>query len=294
MCSVNSYTWSYIVYAGSTTAFEGLDKPGTVVVKLCLPLLHEGRLIVADNYYTSLGLAKYLKDRNTDLCGTLRKNKKGLPQQVLQKKLRRGGVIARQLDNYVTVLKWHDKRDVLMISTCDDDEMVPTYNWRRDETLKPRMTVEYNTAKKGIDVSDQLGSYYSPLRKSLTWYKKIAYDLMFQAAIVNTRIIYNELTGKTITVLQVQEIVIRSWLGEAAAKKHRPRPPTQGNTSITSHQLTEIPRNDGKLVRKRCSACYSNIKAAQGNPLRAKQVNKQCIMCNKAFCLSCFNENHKN
>lgn len=126
----------------------------------------------------------------------------GLPQQVLQKKLRRGGVIARQLHNYVTVLKWHDKRDVLMISTCDDDEMVPTYNWRRDETLKPRMTVEYNTAKKGIDVSDQLGSYYSPLRKSLTWYKKIAYDLMFQAAIVNTRVIYNELTGKTMTVLQ--------------------------------------------------------------------------------------------
>lgn len=43
-----------------------------------------------------------------------------------------------------------------MISTCDDDEVVPTYNWRRDEILKPIISVKYNTAKKGIDVSDQL------------------------------------------------------------------------------------------------------------------------------------------
>lgn len=112
--------------------------------------------IVADNYYTSLGLAKYLNNRKTDLCCTLRKNKKFCHNKFCRKKLKRGGVIAGQLDNYVTVLEWHDKRDVLMISTCDDDEMVPTYNWRRDETLKPRITVEYNTAKKGIDVSDQL------------------------------------------------------------------------------------------------------------------------------------------
>lgn len=112
--------------------------------------------IVADNYYTSLGLAKYLKNCNTDLCCTLRKNKKICRNKFCRKKLKRGGVITRQLDNYVTVLKWHDKRDVLMISPCDEDEIVPTYNWRRDETLKPRMTVEYTTAKIGIDVSDQL------------------------------------------------------------------------------------------------------------------------------------------
>lgn len=292
MCSVNSYTWSYVVYSGTTCALDGLDKPGTTVIKLCSPLLNEGRLIIADNYYTSLGLAKYLKDHNTDLCGTLRKNKTGLPKEVLEKKLRRGEVIARQLDSYATVLKWHDKRDVLMISTCHDNEMKATSNWRDGEFLKPKMIFDYNEAKKGIDVADQLSSYYSPLRKSMTWYKKIAYDLLFQAAIVNTRVVYNELNQKHLSILQIQEIIIRSWLGEVANKKTRHRPPTLTHSPSTSHHLSKIPRKDGKLMRKRCWYCYANIKADGGNPARAKQVDTECKTCNKAYCLSCYNDNH--
>ncbi|XP_045449957.1 piggyBac transposable element-derived protein 4-like [Melitaea cinxia] len=83
MCSTNSYTWSYSIHAGSGSAIEGLDKPGSVVVRLCHPLLNEGRLIVADNYYTGIALARYLKDRHTDLCGTLRKNKVNLPKDII-------------------------------------------------------------------------------------------------------------------------------------------------------------------------------------------------------------------
>lgn len=218
MCSTNSYTWSYAIHAGSGTSIEGLDKPGTIVVKLCLPLPNEGRLIVADNYYTGLSLAKYLKDKKTDLCGTLRKNKKNLPKDVTAKELRRGETIARQLDAYVTVLKWHDKRDVLMISTCHGDEMSNVSSWR-GETSKPNMIIDYNYAKKGIDVADQLSSYYSPLRKSMTWYKKIAHDLLFQAAIVNTRVIYNEANNASITVIDILEAMIRHWLGEVIHKK---------------------------------------------------------------------------
>lgn len=71
--------------------------------------------------------------------------------------------MARQMDSYVTVLKWHDKRDVLMVSTCHDDGMTNVSSWR-GESSKPNMVIDYNDAKKGIDVADQLCSYYSPLR----------------------------------------------------------------------------------------------------------------------------------
>lgn len=108
-----------------------------------------------------------MKDKKTDLCGTLRKNKKNLPKDVIAKKLHRGETIAKQLDACVTVLKWHDKRDVLMISTCHGDEMTNVSSWR-GETSKSHMIIDYNDAKKGIDVADQLSSYYSPLRKSMT------------------------------------------------------------------------------------------------------------------------------
>lgn len=115
MCTVDSYTWSYEIYPRASLAMEGLDKPGSVLVRLCEPLLGEGRMIVADNYYTSLPLATYLKNRNTDLCGTIRKNRADLPPHVTKHKLekKKNESIAQQKDGCITVLKWHDKRNVL-------------------------------------------------------------------------------------------------------------------------------------------------------------------------------------
>jgi hypothetical protein len=303
-CTINSYTWSYQIYSGISHQLEGLDKPGSTVVQLTEPLLDAGRIIVADNYYTSLPLAEYLKSRNTDLCGTLRKNKRNLPQEVVTAKLRRGEQIARQKDNLYTVLKWRDKRDVLMISTChgDDKSNVTT---RRGDVIKPDVIIDYNDAKKGIDISDQLASFHSPLRKSLTWYKKIAIDLLFQVAIINARCIYNEVTdGPKLTVLQVQEHLVRHFLGPAASTTETNLPHRSYNSfsspgsSISSssnsrHSLQEIPRNNhGKLVRKRCNGCYIKLKSEGLLARKAKQVHTECKRCNKAFCLDCYNENH--
>lgn len=303
-CTVNSYTWSYQIYSGISHQLEGLDKPGSTVVQLTEPLLDAGRIIIADNYYTSLPLAEYLKGRNTDLCGTLRKNKRNLPQEVVTAKLRRGEQIARQKDNLYTVLKWRDKRDVFMISTCHGDGM-SNVTTRRGDVIKPDAVIDYNDAKKGIDISDQLASFHSPLRKSLTWYKKIAVDLLFQVAIINARCIYNELTdGPKLTVLQVQEHLVRHFLGPAASTTETNLPQrssissSSSGTSIASssnsgHSLQEIPRNAfGKLVRKRCNGCYIKLKNEGLVARKAKQVHTECKKCKKSFCLECYNEKH--
>ncbi|KAF9413738.1 hypothetical protein HW555_008184 [Spodoptera exigua] len=55
-------------------------------------------------------------------------------EEVVKAKLRRGEQIARQKDNLYTVLKWHDKRDVLMISTCHGDSMSKAPFKRRANT----------------------------------------------------------------------------------------------------------------------------------------------------------------
>ena len=78
--TINSNTWSYQLYNGISLQLEGFDKPGSTVVQLTELLLDAGRIIVADNYYTSLPLTEYLKGCNTDLCGTLRKNKRNFPK----------------------------------------------------------------------------------------------------------------------------------------------------------------------------------------------------------------------
>ncbi|XP_045448807.1 piggyBac transposable element-derived protein 4-like [Melitaea cinxia] len=149
----DGYVWKYKVYTGQDPQISNLDKPGSVVVELCEELLDQGRMVIADNWYTSIPLAEYLLSRKTNLCGTLRKNRKHLPLLVKKKKLKSGQHIAAQRNN-ITILKWKDKRDILMISTYHADEQTMTTG--RNARLKPNMILEYNNRKKGSDLSDEL------------------------------------------------------------------------------------------------------------------------------------------
>ncbi|KAK9712384.1 Transposase IS4 [Popillia japonica] len=91
LCTSKGFVWNLRIYCGNDPITEGLDKPGSVVVTLGDKLLNEGRLFITDNWYTSVPLALYLNQHNTNLCGTnlcgtLRKNKRFLPKEVVNAK----------------------------------------------------------------------------------------------------------------------------------------------------------------------------------------------------------------
>jgi len=70
-----------------------------------------------DNFFNSPELARKLRiEYSTDSIGTLNLHRKNVPKEVKDKKLEKGEIIARHLGP-VTVLKWHDKRNVTMVST---------------------------------------------------------------------------------------------------------------------------------------------------------------------------------
>ena len=70
LCKMAGYIWNLSIYCGKGTGeiIDGLDHPGSLLVSLAAPLLNEGRLIVADNWYSSIPLAKYLQQRNIEYC----------------------------------------------------------------------------------------------------------------------------------------------------------------------------------------------------------------------------------
>ncbi|CAG5050575.1 unnamed protein product [Parnassius apollo] len=84
----DGFVWNYDICIGRDPEIADLDKPGSVVVQLCDCLIEAGRIIVCDNYYNTVGLAKYLLQHKTDLCGTLRVNRKELPWAIRSKKNR--------------------------------------------------------------------------------------------------------------------------------------------------------------------------------------------------------------
>lgn len=91
--------------------------PTNVVLALCDDYLNKGHTVCKDNWYTSLDLARKLLSGQTHLIGTLKKNRRSLPQTVVQTKLKTGHVSAQENDEGITIMKWKDKRNVLLLST---------------------------------------------------------------------------------------------------------------------------------------------------------------------------------
>nr|CAH7732308.1 unnamed protein product [Callosobruchus chinensis] len=161
LCSEGGYTWNMSIYAGR-------EKQDDL-----------------------LSLAHILLDKKTHFLGTLRNNRKGNPPEVIQNKLKKGEVIARENERGICVLKWRDKRDVLVLSTCHSDEMVHVQR-RGIPIQKPKAIIDYNSGKSSIDLSDQMSSYSTALRRTIRWYKKLAIEVLLGTSIVNSHFIFKQ------------------------------------------------------------------------------------------------------
>ena len=139
-----------------------------------------------DNFYYSVALTVVLSSKQTYVCDTLRNNRRGNPKDVVEKKLKKGEVVWKRND-HVTVCKWKDKRDVLTISNMHQVEMKDETNRNGKVTVKPNIVIDYNKGMSDVDRSDQMLSYYSALRKTIRWLKKVAFQL-FEAMIHNAHL----------------------------------------------------------------------------------------------------------
>jgi len=84
---------------------------------------------------------------------------------------------------------------VRMISTIHEESTVNTGRKDRKtnvEIKKPYAFVQYNKFMKGVDRADQYRSYYSVLRKTLKWLKKVVLYLL-NCALFNTFSVYRTL-----------------------------------------------------------------------------------------------------
>ncbi|XP_076683735.1 uncharacterized protein LOC143376856 isoform X2 [Andrena cerasifolii] len=63
------------------------------------------------------------------------------------------------------------------------------------------------------------------------------------------------------------------------------------------HFISKIERRpDRKQVRKRCSGCYEGLRESglhwEDASKKTRKVNTECKMCNKVFCMNCFEKYH--
>lgn len=274
------------VYAGGhDKEVTGKGHAEKVVMLLLEEKLQNGHSIYMDNYYNSFTLAKRLLDNNTYCTGTLRKDLKENPKEVIQKTLKKGENVSLFREG-VHIGKWKDKRPVMYITTEFEDRKVPVTNKRGQVSEKPEAIAKYNQFMSGVDRQDQLLAFYPCERKTLRWYLKLAIHT-FQLLFINSYKIYNKYSGQPkMTLYDYRLSIIDKLLPE----KRAPVVATlsRARTQVP-HKISKITEKNakGKLKRKMCRMCSKIAK-------KRKDTIWHCEMCNEkpGLCFECFDAYH--
>ncbi|KAG8222624.1 hypothetical protein J437_LFUL002618 [Ladona fulva] len=149
-----------IVYTGKKTDIiwsSELGLSGEVVKKLMGNYLGKGHILYTDNYYTSPNLCDFLLKNKTGSWGTVRVNRKNMPTFHKKKMVR--GDIERQSNGNMIAMKWHNKRDVCILSTVHKGQLMDSgkKNFETNEVIfKPDAVVDYIKNMRLVDKLDMM------------------------------------------------------------------------------------------------------------------------------------------
>lgn len=194
LCTTDGFVINIKMYYGKGTVDNEKGHAYAVVKELMEPYLDKGHTLYMDNFYNSVALCEYLNKHKTHVVGTLRTNRKGNPINVCKKKLKKGEC-AWKRKGTITIAKWKDKRDVLMISTKHRLRLIEVRNRRGRNISKPNIIEDYNQHMSGVDRCDQMTSYYKTPRKTIRWYMKVFLHLL-DVAVWNSCWVYNQINSR--------------------------------------------------------------------------------------------------
>ncbi|KAK6178647.1 hypothetical protein SNE40_011175 [Patella caerulea] len=283
------YTCNLKIYTGQDRTNE--DPASTaVVLELNHHLLNKGYNIFIDNWYSSPDLFIRLHQAKTNVCGTVRSNRKGMPVELRTVKLRKGEVEYRSCNEGLLALVWKDKTDVRMLSTMNNAQMIDTgKNDKHGKVIrKPQCVITYNLGMGGVDISDQMSATYHSVRKYVKWYKKLFFYI-FDMAVLNSFFIYKELGGKIqlldYKIKLVKEILVSCVLPTYSTRGRPHSLPSPAR--LSGRHFPEALPSTEKTINpcKRCTRCYSTG--------QRKETRYQCDICKTPLCVHpCFKDYH--
>ena len=90
LCESGGMVQTILIYRGEGTMTSGsLGRAGAMVSNLMEDYLDKGNLLYSENFYNSVSLAKFMTQRSTHLCGTLRFDRKENPKVLTGTKLKK-------------------------------------------------------------------------------------------------------------------------------------------------------------------------------------------------------------
>ena len=140
--------------------------------------------MVTDNFFTSLGLLKLLRDGKLGLVGTVKKNRRELPPEFTAKRSEAGFVLFGFSEDatLVSYARKKNKRVVLLSSEHTLEEI-------DHATGKPQIILTYNASKGEVDHLDEMCGTYTTRKRTLRW-PKCVFQHMVDVTAYNTFILW--------------------------------------------------------------------------------------------------------
>ena len=270
-----------------------------VVLKLLEGLENRGHHVYMDNYYSSPHLFHCMRRLGFGACGTVRINRRGVPEEI-KAKLQKGEIVSKMIDEDTMALKWMDKRPVAMLTTVHDDSVVTKQRRTRaaqggvEEIRKPAVVERYNEFMGGVDTGDQLLSYYGFSHRTLKWWRRAFFHLI-EVAIVNAYIMYlttpcegRRLTHKEFRIQLAKELLMDTVDVESRCCGPHPNPNPPSFRLTGRHFPAKVGLTpSGRPSQPDCVVC--SRKKGNGR----KSTTYKCKQCDLPMCVvPCFELYH--
>lgn len=293
----SGYACQFQVYTGKVNDTAEKELGSRVVKDLTRDLVGKGHHIYFDNFFNSIALQKQLQAELIYACGTVRSNRKGLPDDIkADKELTRGESDWRISKDGLAFIKWRDRKCVLFLGNHHNPSIESTVSRKQKDgtsqsVVCPAMGKDYNKHMGYVDKLDMLKSVYEIDRKSRKWYHRILWYFV-DLSIINSFIIFKQRAQSTAPTLKNFRLSVAAGLIGAqqpvGSKKPAPINHFKRNVpyEIRYDQCLHMPIHSNS---RRCAFCSTTQE-----PHRSRW---SCSTCDVALCLSdrnnCFLLYHK-
>jgi len=178
------YLLHFEVYAGKEEAPSDAGATIDTVIRMTAAYQHQQHVMYVDNWFTSPALLHALAQKGIRLCGSVRRNRKGMPAIPAAdvRALGRGEWIQRQKGD-ATVAVWRDQQPLwVLYNHCSPSETASLDRWsdagRKVSIGCPRAIRDYFYGARSVDVLSQLHYAYLPGRKAQRSWPRLAWWLL--------------------------------------------------------------------------------------------------------------------
>ena len=279
--STTHYMHHAIPYIGPVTTDLNEEVPFYYVSKVSEPIHHTGRNITCGNWFTSISIFDQMKeDFNLTMVGTIRKNKREIPEEF--KRISPDGTKVRfGYHDEKTLVSFNSKGDKIMLLVSS----LPVNSKIDEATGKPEI-VNFYDRTKGNDDFDKKCRDYSTARKTRRWPMRYFYGMLDQAN-VNALILYsscknNAKIKRNDFILELSLALTKPFLASrlnSSTLRTTLRVQIEaflGCKNSLADQVTSGLMVDNRMAKpKRCSYCPAVVD---------RKTFYKCLRCEKSMC----------